>query len=44
MTLQNVEFSLLFLSYGSVCSSVLHEGQRTEKKSAIMKSVFRAEE
>ena len=44
MTLLNLEFSLLFLSYGNVCSSVLRERQRNEKKSAIMKSVFIAEE
>ena len=44
MTLLNLEFSLLFLSYGNVCSSVLREGQRNEEKSAIMKSIFIAEE
>ena len=30
VTLLNLEFSLLFLSYGNVCSSVLCEGQRNE--------------
>lgn len=44
MTLLGLEFSLLFLSYGNVCESVLHEGQRPEKKFAKMKSVFTSED